>query len=40
MRRRLRAWLPLIYERTSLRWPDLEAMPMGELDALLEHLRG
>ena len=40
MRRRLRPWLPLIYTKTSLRWEDIESMPRGELDALLDLLRG
>jgi hypothetical protein len=31
--------LPLIYTRTALRWDDIETMPHGELDALLEYLR-
>lgn len=39
MRRHLRSWLPLIYTRTSLRWPDLEDMPKGELLDLLDFLR-
>ena len=40
MRRQLRSWLPLIYTKTALRWEDIETMPHGELDALLDLLRG
>lgn len=40
MRRRLRPWLPLIYTRTGLRWDDIETMPAGELDGLLDWLAG
>lgn len=40
MRRQLEHVLPLIYTRTALRWPDIEAMPRGERELLIAALMG